>query len=79
MINSAWSAVQLNPALVIDYKQKDGTGATLNKQQIEAVAGVVVNHVQSCFSKEKYYYNLIKNASTYTEVLSIDFTQDWLV
>jgi hypothetical protein len=77
MVNSAWSAVQLNPSLIIDFKQKDGSWVQLDKTAVEAIAAQVVNHVQMCFSKEKELHTLIDSATTHEEINAIDIVDCW--
>jgi len=52
MLNSAYTAVQLDPAKVIDYKTTNGW-IQVDAATITTMARAVINHVQACFSRER--------------------------
>jgi hypothetical protein len=76
MINGIWSAFQINPSLVINYKGKDGW-YELDASMGTAIAQQVVAHVQACFDNEKVLSELLDAASTHEELLAVDFSQGW--
>ena len=76
MINGIWSASQINPALVVNYKGKTGW-VQLDATAINYVANQVVAHVQACFDNEKVLSDLIDAATTQLDVLSVDLQAGW--
>lgn len=65
-----------SPSWSIDWKLPDGTFVTLNALQMNEVIDAVKNHVQNCFQKEKYYFDLI-DTSDVSVLESTDFSADW--
>jgi hypothetical protein len=77
MINGVWSAAQLDPNIVVNFKQKDGTWVQLNAIAIFYVAQQVVAHVQACFNREKELSDLLDAAITHEEILAVDLYSGW--
>jgi hypothetical protein len=77
MINGVWSAAQLDPNIIVNFKQKDGTWVQLNATAIFYVAQQVVAHVQACFNREKELSDLIDAATTHDEILAVDLNSGW--
>lgn len=77
MINGIWSASQINPALVVNFKGKTGW-VQLDATAINSIAQQVVAHVQACFDNEKVLSDLIDAATTHEEIVAVDITTGWL-
>ena len=75
-INGAWSAAQMNPAILIDWKGENGW-IQIDAATITAIAMAVANHVQACFSNERIHALAINALTTIEEVLDYDFTTGW--
>jgi len=75
-INGAWSAAQMNPAILIDWKAESGW-IQIDAATIAAIAGAVAAHVQSCFSTERIHAEAIAALVTSEEVQSYDITNGW--
>jgi len=58
-INRALSIVGRNPTKAIPFKSANGTFASLNKAQIEAIADAVGDFVVSCYAAEATHYAAI--------------------
>jgi len=52
MLNSAYTAVQLDPAKVIDYKTTNGW-VQVDASTITEMSRAVIDHVQACFTRER--------------------------
>ena len=70
-INNAVTAVLRNPDIVIKWKSDTNVWVELKKEDILAIADIVINHVQSCFNKEKELSDKIDEAITAEEILNI--------
>lgn len=77
MINGVWSAAQLNPSIIVNFKNKDGSWATLDATAIQYVANLVVTHVQACFNNEKILSDALDAANTAQSVLAVDLYAGW--
>ena len=72
-LNGALSAVTLDPDAIIKWKSNDNEWIELNAEQIKELSKIVYKHVQSLFNKEYELSNLIKNASSVSEIKSIEW------
>lgn len=79
MLNGAWTAVQIDPLLTIDFKNKDGSWSKLNKDQVESIASEVTTWVQQCFTNEQVLHSLIDGCDTVEEVLAVNLNTIWIV
>ena len=77
MINGAWSASQVDPNILIDWKGADGSWTQINAATITGIAMAVSAHVQACFSNERQLSEAIDDAETTAEVDAIDLTVGW--
>ena len=77
MINGVWSASQINPNLVVNFKQKDGTWVQADANTINIIAIAVIEHVQACFDNEKTLNDAVDLANTSSEVVAIDISVGW--
>jgi hypothetical protein len=77
MINAVWTASQIDPAIVVNFKNKDGSWAQLNAELINIVSRQVISHVQECFNNEKLISEQIDSCTTVQELMSIDIRQGW--
>jgi len=75
-INGAWSAAQMNPAILIDWKGANGW-IQIDAATITAIAMSVANHVQACFSNERVHAEAIALFATTEEIQAYDFTTGW--
>ncbi len=75
-INGAWSAAQMNPAILIDWKGGNGWGQ-IDAAMIAVIAGAVASHVQACFSNERFHAEAIGALETVEAVQAYDFTTGW--
>jgi hypothetical protein len=73
LVTGAWSASQLNPDIVLDWKGANGW-VTLNATQIAQIAAVVTSHVQACFTWEKELAEALDDA---TDPSTVDLTVGW--
>lgn len=77
MINGAWSAAQIDPNILIDFKTKSGAWQQLDATYIQALAETVAEWVQQCFSREKALHQAIDAAVSQTDVMAIDIYTGW--
>jgi hypothetical protein len=77
MINGVWSASQINPNLIVNFKQKDGTWVQADANTINIIAIAVIEHVQACFDNEKTLNDAVDLANTSSEVVAIDISVGW--
>jgi hypothetical protein len=77
MINAVWTASQIDPTIVVNFKNKDGSWAQLNAELINIVSRQVISHVQECFNNEKLISEQIDSCTTVQELMSIDIRQGW--
>lgn len=77
MINAVWTASQIDPTIVVNFKNKDGSWVQLNAELINIVSRQVIAHVQECFNNEKLISEQIDTCTTVQELMSIDIRQDW--
>ena len=75
-INGAWSAAQINPAVLIDWKAESGW-IQIDAATITAIAGAVATHVQSCFSTERIHAEAIAALETSEAVAAYDISTLW--
>ena len=75
-ISGAWSAAQMNPAILIDWKGENGW-IQIDAATITAIAMAVANHVQACFSNERIHAEAIGALETAEDVQNYDFTTGW--
>jgi len=76
-INGAYSAVLIDPARIIDFKNSDGSWVQINATVMTEIANAVAAHVQSCFTNEKVLNELIKSKSSYDDLMDIDLNVGW--
>lgn len=70
MLNGAWSAVQINPDAVLNFKGEAGW-AKMNAAQVTGLAVMVADHVQSRFNQEEAIAVLIDAAIDLADLKSI--------
>lgn len=70
MIIGAYTAVQIDPERIINWKGKDDW-VQLNATAIATITKAVINHVQACFSHEKELVLLIEMG------IDCDITTGW--
>lgn len=70
-ITSALVRVQRKPTELIDWKGANGW-IKLNKEAVEAIADVVGDHVQACFTAEKEKLDELAGLSTFEELVAFD-------
>lgn len=75
-INGAWSAAQMNPTILIDWKGENGW-VQIDAATITAIAMSVATHVQACFSNERVHSDVINALETAEAVQTYDFTTGW--
>ena len=75
-INGAWSAAQMNPAIVIGWKGANGW-IQIPPPEIPAIAMAVANHVQGCFWVERVHAEAIAALETAEAVQAHDITTGW--
>lgn len=75
-INGAWSAAQMNPAILIDWKGENGW-IQIDATTITVIAMAVANHVQFCFTQERLHYDAINLLTTYEEINNYNFKSGW--
>jgi hypothetical protein len=77
MINGAWTATQIDPNMIIDFKSADGTWLSIGKEEIQIISSRVATYVQKCFTYEKVLQSHIDAAETKSEVDAIDLEYGW--
>lgn len=75
LLTGAAFYVSMNPEVLIDWKA-DGKWVKLNKDQLLAIADVVRQHVQNCFSKEKILAERINSCSSIEDVMNINWESE---
>ena len=60
----------------IDWKTNEGF-VQLNAQQMMVIVNIVMNHVQSSFTKESEFITSINSCTTVNEVMAIDIENGW--
>ena len=60
----------------IDWKTNEGF-VQLNAQQMMVIVNIVMNHVQSSFTKESEFITAIDSSTTVNEVMAIDIENGW--
>lgn len=77
MINGAWAAVQMDSSKVLKFKGFNNNWIELNATQINALASTISNHVESCFSRENEFHDMIDAATDESSLNSIDIYSGW--
>lgn len=77
MINAVWTASQIDPTILINFKNKDGSWIQLNAELIGLISRQVITHVQQCFDNEKTLSEAIDACTTTQELAAIDIRQGW--
>ena len=72
----AESRIKENDNRVFDFKTKSGW-VELTSEQIVLIADAVGDHVQACFTNEKYHGEKIKDLLTSKELEAYDYTSGW--
>jgi len=67
-INILQMYVTIRPAAIVKFKRPNGRFIDLNANQVNAVAEMVNDHVQACFSREAEIVDLIDAATTKAEL-----------
>jgi len=75
-INGAWSAAQMDPAILIDWKAETGW-IQIDAATISGIAMAVASHVQACFSNERVLSTAIAAATTIEALNAVDLTVGW--
>ncbi len=77
LINTAYTAVQIDPTAIIDFEGKNGW-EELNAEEVTALAAHVGKHVQDCRTNEKKnLVDAIDAAETVEEALAVDMDTGW--
>jgi len=77
LITGAYTYSLLNPSVLIDWKNADGTWTKINATTIAGIANAVAAHVQACFSHERALSDLINAAETAQDLASINLEEGW--
>ncbi len=77
LINTAYTAVQIDPDATIDFEGKNGW-EELGAEEVVALAAHVGKHVQDCRTNEKKnLVDTIDAAKTVEEALAVDMNSGW--
>lgn len=52
MINAAYTAVQIDPTRIINWKSNTGDWVQIDNLMVKQIATAVIDHVQACFDNE---------------------------
>jgi len=77
MINGAWTMSQINPDIMINFKNMDGTWSEVGKSDIHTLALVVGTYVQKCFDNEMRIHALLDQATSKYEIDSVQLLSGW--
>jgi hypothetical protein len=77
MINGVWSAAQIDPTIIVNFKNPDGTWVQIDANTINALAQAVIAHVQACFDNEKALHEAVDAAADIAELEAIDTSVGW--
>ncbi len=72
MLSGAVLSVTRNPALMIDWKNADGSWTQIDKATVEAIADAVTAHVQACFSAERARCAALAALTDFAAVVAFD-------
>lgn len=75
-ISGALQLVNRVPETLIDWKAATGW-IQLSKEDVEAIADRVGQHIQACFSRERSLTEAIMNAGNAEDVEAIDINSGW--
>ncbi|WP_374631827.1 DUF4376 domain-containing protein [Ferrovibrio sp.] len=78
-VNGAYAMVQLNPALVIDWKAASGW-TQLDAAAMTAIAAAVGAHVQACYSAERAHGEALEALASNEDIeglIAYDITDGW--
>lgn len=70
-------SLNLNPNMVINFKNKDGSWSKVNKSTAEKMMSDIFNWVQGCFDRELQLYSMVDSAEDKEQIDSIDITVGW--
>lgn len=77
-ITGMWAALQINPDLVVDWKDSStGSWSVLGITEITVISGAVANHVQACFTREKELSDIINVCTTLEELRAVNIYTGW--